>query len=310
MSDSSGTRTNRGSLDIDGRTVRVSNLDKVLYAADGTTKGDVINHYIQVADVILPLIADRPATRKRWPDGVDSQSFFEKNVPRGTPIWIRAVTLDSPGSSKERDTVTYPVLEDLAALVWAGNLAALELHVPQWRVGPRGGVRNPDRLVIDLDPGAPAGLAECVEAARAIRERLADDGLDAVPVTSGSKGLQLYAPISARQSGDVVRDYAHRLAKALERDLPDLVVSRMAKALRPGKVLLDWSQNNPAKTTIAPYSLRGRERATVAAPRTWDELSDPGSVQQVHHSELSGRLESLGDPAHTLRGPGPTVPTR
>jgi bifunctional non-homologous end joining protein LigD len=301
--------TDRTTLEIDGRAVRVSNLEKVLYPDDGTTKHDVIAHYLTVSEVILPQLAGRPLTRKRWPNGVTAEAFFEKNAPRGTPEWVRTVVLDSPGSGKGRETITYPIVDGLASLLWVANLAALELHVPQWTVGPRGAVRHPDRLVIDLDPGPPAGLPECVRVAVAVRERLEADGLTPVPVTSGSKGLQMYAPVSARQSGEVIRSYARRLAEALERDLPDLVVSRMTKALRPGKVLLDWSQNNPAKTTICPYSLRGRPQANVACPRSWAELEAPVPLRQVHRSELASRLEAHGDLAEPLLRRGPRVPT-
>ncbi|MGI8613315.1 MAG: non-homologous end-joining DNA ligase [Nocardioidaceae bacterium] len=283
-------------LEVDGRRVALSNLDKVLYPADGTTKHDVVAHYLAMADVILPQLADRPLTRKRWPDGVTgTTAFFEKNLPRGAPPWLRTVTLDSPGSSKDREQITYPVLEDRAGLIWVANLAALELHAPQWRVGGRGSVRPPDRLVIDLDPGPPAGLADCAEIALLVRERLAVDGFTCIPVTSGSKGLQLYASTAGRQDASVVRDYVHAIARELEHRHPERVLSRMTRAIRTGKVLLDWSQNSSAKTTIVPYSLRGRERAWVATPRTWDELADSGSLQQVHRSALPGRLDSYGD---------------
>jgi len=300
--------TERATLEIDGHPVRVSNLEKVLYPEDGTTKHDVLEHYLTVSKVLLPQLAGRPLTRKRWPNGVEAEPFFEKNAPRGTPGWVRTVVLDSPGSTKNRETITYPVVNGLAPLVWLANLAALELHVPQWTVGPRGGVRDPDRLVIDLDPGPPAGLPECVEVAKAVRERLEADGLTAMPVTSGSKGLQMYAPVSAKQSGEVIRQYARRLAESLERTMPELVVSRMSKSLRPGKVLLDWSQNNPAKTTICPYSLRGRARANIACPRDWAELDDPGGFTQVHRSDVADRLKAYGDLAEPLLHRGPRIP--
>lgn len=289
------TSGGRDHLALDGHHVRISNLDKVLYPDDGTTKYDVISHYLAVADAILPQLAGRPTTRKRWPDGVESKPFFEKNLPRGTPDWVRRVVIDSPGSTKQRDRVTYPILENRAGLVWVANLAALELHTPQWSVGPRDGIRDADRLVIDLDPGAPAGLAECVEAAQLIRERLADDGLDTLPVTSGSKGLQLYAPLERARPPMRLREYAYELASELEAAHPELIVANMKKTQRGGKVLLDWSQNNPAKTTITPYSLRGRARACVATPRSWDELDDPAALRQVHVEEIPDRLESLGD---------------
>jgi bifunctional non-homologous end joining protein LigD len=298
----------RETLEIDGHRLKVSNLGKVLYPGDGTTKHQVIEHYVGVAAALLPQLAGRPATRKRWPDGTAKQPFFEKNTPRGTPSWVRTVTLESPGSTRDREQVTYPVVESLATVVWLANLAALELHTPQWTVGPRGGVRHPDRLVVDLDPGAPAGLAECAEVAGLVRERLASDGLETYPVTSGSKGLQLYAPISGRQDADVVRSYAHEMAKELEAASPRLVVSRMAKAVRGGKVFIDWSQNDDAKTTITPYSLRGLDRPFVAAPRTWDELEEPGSLRQLVAGDIPDRLEQLGDLSPPTGQDGPRLP--
>ena len=297
------------SLEIDGHRLKLSNLDKVLYPGSGTTKHQVIEHYVAVADALLPQLADRPATRKRWPDGTGKSPFFEKNTPRGTPTWVRTVTLDSPGSTRDREQVTYPIVEGLATVVWLANLAALELHTPQWRVGPRAGVKQPDRLVVDLDPGAPAGLAECAEVANLVRERLAADDMETFPVTSGSKGLQLYAPISGRQDAEVVRDYAHEMAKELEAAHPRLIVSRMAKAVRGGKVFIDWSQNDDAKTTITPYSLRGLDKPFVAAPRTWDELEDPGSLRQLLAEDLPERMGELGDLGPPTDGAaGPRLP--
>jgi bifunctional non-homologous end joining protein LigD len=296
-------------VEVEGRRLRIRNLDKVLYPVTGTTKGEVLHYLTAVAPLILPHLRDRPATRKRWPDGVSGQTFFEKNVPRGAPSWLRSVTLPAPGSTKAREEVTYPFIDDLPGLIWAANLAALELHVPQWRVGPRGGMRDPDLLVIDLDPGPPAGLPECAEVAMAVRERLAADALECFPVTSGGKGMQLYAAVSGKQDSDVVREYAHRLAEDLERAMPKLVVSRMTKVLRKDKVLLDWSQNHYAKTTICPYSPRGRDRPTIAAPRGWSELDDPGSLFQLEIGDVLERLGD-GDPlARLLPAPGSTTGT-
>ena len=295
-------------VEVDGRRLALSNLEKVLYPATGTTKAEVIAYYTAVAPVLLPQVAGRPVTRKRWPDGVEGAPFFEKNVPMGTPDWVRRVRLPVPGSTKDRETIDFALVDGLADLVWTANLAALEIHVPQWTVGPRGAVRGPNRLVVDLDPGAPAGLAECAEVAFAARERLAADGLECVPVTSGGKGMQLYAPISGRQDAMTVHAYAKAVAEELERAMPRLVVSRMTKALRPGKVLFDWSQNHPAKTTISPYSLRGRELPTVAAPRTWEELEAGGLVQLT----LEEMLERLAGPDGDLVAPlleqGPRLP--
>lgn len=277
------------------------NLGKVLYPDSGTTKGEVLAYYTGVAEAMLVHVRHRPATRKRWPDGVAGPSFFEKNLPNGTPAWVRRVRLPVPGSMRDRETIVYPLIDDLASLVWTANLAALEIHVPQWTGAPspdgdrvRGTAGLPNRLVVDLDPGAPAGLAECTEVALAVREQLTGDGLDCHPVTSGGKGMQLYAPLRGDQDAEVVIGYAKALAEAMQARLPRLVVSRMTKAIRPGKVFIDWSQNNPAKTTIAPYSLRGRQFPTVAAPRSWAEL-EAGGLTQLDHTEVVARLASEGD---------------
>jgi bifunctional non-homologous end joining protein LigD len=294
---------------VGDHVLKLSNLHKVLYPATGTTKGEVLDYYARVAPVMLPHLGRRPVTRKRWPDGVESEPFFEKNVPRGTPDWVDTVTIETPGSSRGRDRATFPLVHDLATLTWLVNLAALELHVPQWQVGPRGAVRMPDRLVVDLDPGAPAGLRECAELALLVRERLAEDGLETFPVTSGSKGLQLYAPVSGRQDADVLRGYAKRVAEELTRRHPRLVLAVMSKAARPGKVLLDWSQNHAAKTTICPYSMRGRAHPDVAAPRTWDEIEDAGTLRQLSYREVLDRVEAHGDLVSALLETGPRVPT-
>jgi bifunctional non-homologous end joining protein LigD len=288
---------------VGGRTLRLTNLDKVLYPATGTTKGEVVSYYAEVAPALLPLVEGRVATRKRWPDGVGAESFFEKNLPRGTPEWVRRVTLEH----SDRD-VDYPVIGDLATLTWVAQQGTLEIHVPQWRTdraASRRGERVPDRLVVDLDPGEGVGLAECVEVALHAREDLhARDitkGAEPVAVTSGSKGLQLYVPLTGRRTSEQVSELAHELALAWERAMPTLVVSQMKKELRRKKVLVDWSQNNAAKTTVAPYSLRGRERPTAAAPRTWAELEE-GDVQQLLFTEVLDRLRSDLDPATPLHG--------
>jgi bifunctional non-homologous end joining protein LigD len=294
-------------VSVDGRQLTVRRLDKVLYPDTGTTKAEVLDYYARIAPVLLPLLANRPVTRLRWPDGTGAKPFFEKNVPSHAPDWLRTVVLASPGSTRDRETLTYPLIDDTAGLIWTGNLAALELHVPQWQVGPRGGAHDPDRLVIDLDPGAPAGLLECARVARIVAERLARDGLTAVPVTSGSKGMQLYVKIAGTQSAEAVNGWAKRLAESLATEHPDLIVSRMTKVLRPGKVLLDWSQNNAAKTTISPYSMRGRAQPWVAAPRTWDEL-DSSQLAQLTFTEVLARVTEDGDYAATLLEVGQPLP--
>jgi bifunctional non-homologous end joining protein LigD len=259
-------------VEVGGRRLTLANLGKVLYPASGTTKAEVIDYYTRIAEVALPHLAGRPLTARRYPDGVDGTTFFGKNAPAHTPAWIRRVRLPSPGSTRDRQTIDYLVVEEVATLVWLANLAALELHVPMWRVGEDDRPAPPDLLVVDLDPGAPAGLVECATVAGWAREALAEDGLTALPKTSGGKGLQLYAALPGDAPWQEIHAYAKRLAERLEGEHPDLVVSRMAKNLRPGKVLVDWSQNNAAKTTVAAYSLRAQPLPTASTPLRWAEV--------------------------------------
>ncbi|MEO8851747.1 MAG: non-homologous end-joining DNA ligase [Allobranchiibius sp.] len=286
---------------VDGHRLRVGNLDKVMYPATETTKGEVLNYYARVAPFLLPHLADRPVTRVRWPHGTEGPSFFEKNLPPGAPPWLRSVAVPTSGSRSDRanDTIRYPVVDSTAALTYLANLASLELHVPQWRFDAEEQPRNPDRLVIDLDPGTPAGLSECAQLALLVRERLERIGLATAPVTSGSKGMQLYAGLPGAQDSDTIRDIAREIAQGLTRLRPELVVWKMTKSLRPGKVLLDWSQNIAAKTTIAPYSLRGREAPFVAAPRTWAEIErgaeQRDALRQLDLDDVLSRLDSEGD---------------
>jgi bifunctional non-homologous end joining protein LigD len=285
---------------IDGHRLKLTNLDKVLYPATGTTKADVLDYYARIADVLIPHAANRPVTRKRWVHGVGTadapgEMFFQKNLDeRSTPQWVRRREL------QHSDHINvYPLVNDLATLMWLGQIAALELHVPQWQFGRTGARKNPDRLVLDLDPGPGAGLAECAQVARWAREILSDMGLDPMPVTSGSKGIHLYSALDGRQTSDEVSEVAHELARALEADHPDLVVSDMKKTLREGKVLVDWSQNNGNKTTITPYSLRGREHPMVAAPRTWRELAR-ADLAQLDYTQVLQRVAKRGDPLADL----------
>ena len=276
-------------------TLQVSSLDKVLYPETGTTKGDVLRYYVEVAPAMVPQLAWRPVTRKRWVDGVGTaahpgQAFFRKGIEEGAPPWVPTGRI----RHKERDLV-YPLANSAVVLAWFAQLAALELHVPQWRFGADGEPRNPDRLVIDLDPGPGAGLPECAAVARAVREILEGMGLRPVPVTSGSKGIHLYAPLDGRTTSAQASEVAAQLARELEAEMPDLVVAKQSKALREGRVLVDWSQNNAAKTTVCPYSLRGRTRPTVAAPRIWEELDDPG-LAQLTYQEVLERLADGIDP--------------
>jgi bifunctional non-homologous end joining protein LigD len=255
---------------VDGRTLTLTNLAKVLYPRTGFTKAEVLDYYQRVAPVLLPHIAGRPLTLKRYPEGVDGEAFFQKHVTQHRPDWIRTARIP-PESSRGRGAgpVTYLVVDDLPALIWAANLAGLELHVPQWRMP---GIRRPDLLVFDLDPGAPASIVDCCRVAEDLRPLLEAEGLAPLAKTSGGKGLQLYAAISGVTS-EQASDQARAFAERLERDQPRRVTSRMTKALRTGKVLIDWSQNNGSKTTVAPYSLRARESPTVSTPVSWDEVA-------------------------------------
>ncbi|KAE8763293.1 ATP-dependent DNA ligase [Georgenia thermotolerans] len=286
---------------IQGRRLRLTNLGKVLYPETGTTKAEVLAYLTEIAPVMLPHCAGRPATRKRWPNGVGTagqpgEVFFIKNLEPSAPEWVVRADVGHSSGAK-----SYPLVDDVATLVWLGQVAALEVHVPQWTFRSDGEARNPDRLVLDLDPGPGTGLAECAEVARIARELLRGMGLDPMPVTSGSKGIHLYAALDGSNTSDQVNAFAHELAKAIEADHKDLVVSDMKKELRRGKVLVDWSQNNGNKTTIAPYSLRGRPHPTVATPRTWEELEDP-DLRHLEYPEVLELVRRRGDPLAALLG--------
>src|SRR3954447_10324236 len=297
-------------VQVEGRTLALSNLDKVLYPEVGFTKGEVLDYYTRIAPVLLPHLRDRPLTFKRYPDGVEGKFFFEKNAPSHTPDWVRRVELPSPGSTKKRSTINYAVLCDLPTLVWAANLATLELHVPMWRVAARGKPRHPDLLVFDLDPGPPATIVECCQVAQHVRDVLDEDGLSAYPKTSGSKGLQLYVPLDESAPWEDVHAYARTVAQRLEKEQPKLVVWNMKKELRTGKVLVDWSQNNAAKTTVAVYSLRARATPTVSTPVTWDEVESCRRAEDLRFTsnDVLARVEQHGDLfAPTLDG-GQSLP--
>jgi bifunctional non-homologous end joining protein LigD len=282
-----------------GPTVRLSNADKVLYPATGTTKEDVFGYYTRISDVMLPHIAGRPATRKRWPNGVHEPSFFEKQLAESAPDWLpRVSVVHSSG------TTTYPIIDSSVGLAWIAQQAALEVHVPQWRfVGEKPGPAT--RLVFDLDPGEGVTMAQLAGVARSIRDLVGDIGLTTYPVTSGSKGLHLYIPLDKPISSQGAVTLAKRVAQQLERATPKLVTSTMTKKLRAGKVFVDWSQNSASKTTIAPYSLRGREEPTVAAPRTWEELDDP-DLRHLRYDEVLARVAKDGDLIERLDEDAPT----
>ena len=286
----------RVAVEVAGRRLTLSNLSKVLYPAAGFTKAEVIDYYTRAAPAVLAATAHRALTTVRYPNGVDGHAFFEKNAPAHTPEWVRTVTLPAPGSSKDRGFIDYVVLDDLPTLVYEANLAALELHVPQWRVDDHGQPLPPDLLVIDLDPGPPAGVVECAQVALLLRERLAVDGLRGWPKTSGSKGLQISVPIREADE-EQVAGYARSLATELAHDHPTLVVATMTKSQRTGRVYLDWSQNRAAKTTVAAYSLRARERPTVSTPLTWLEVESATSPIDLTFTapDVLDRLDRLGN---------------
>lgn len=273
--------------EVEGRRLALSNLEKVLHPATGFTKGEVLHYYATAADVLLPHLRDRPVSFLRYPDGPDGQVFFTKNVPPGTPEWV--TTAEVPRSEGPARMV---LIQDLPSLMWAANLVT-EFHTPQWLIGAPG---DADRLVFDLDPGAPATVVECCEVALWLRERLAADGIEAYAKTSGSKGLHLLAGLEPTPSGRVT-EYAKGLAVEAEKVMPRLVVHRMTRSLRVGKVFVDWSQNAARKTTAAPYTLRARGEPTVSAPVTWGEVSECRSESQLvfQAPEIASRVEEYGD---------------
>ncbi|MFQ5557184.1 MAG: non-homologous end-joining DNA ligase [Acidimicrobiales bacterium] len=281
-------------VEIDGRRLSLSNLDKVLYPLVGFTKAQVIDYYVRIAPLLIPHIGDRGVTLRRWPDGVTEPGFFEKRCPSHRPRWLR--TCDGPGD--RGGAIGYCRLDSVAALAWAANLAALELHAPMARCGE---IDEPSMLVFDLDPGDPATIVECCRVALDIRTVLDAVGLLAFPKTSGGKGLQLYVPLNTAPGG--VRSHEHAshfalaVAQLLERRSPERVVTNMKRSVRRGKVLIDWSQNSRHKTTIAPYSLRGRGRPAVSMPLEWTEVADgaEGEPLVFEAGDVEARVDRIGD---------------
>jgi bifunctional non-homologous end joining protein LigD len=268
--------------------VKLTNPDKVLYPATGTTKAEVFDYYVSIAEVMLPHIAGRAVTRKRWPNGVDEPSFFEKQLASSAPDWLARESV-----THRSGTTTYPIIDTVEGLAWIAQQAALEVHVPQWRfVDGRPGPAT--RIVFDLDPGDDVTFRQLCEVAHEVRDFITDIGLTTYPLTSGSKGLHLYVPLGEPVSSRGASVLAKRIAQQLEKTMPKQVTATMTKSLRAGKVFLDWSQNSSAKTTIAPYSLRGREHPTVAAPRTWEEIEDP-ELRHLQFDEVLDRVEQMGD---------------
>ena len=284
----------KSQLVVEGRTLAVSNLDKVLYPKDGFTKGDLIHYYIQIAPVLLPHLKDRPLTMKRYPDGVEAEFFYEKNCPTHRPKWVQTATVWSEGNQRH---MNYCLAQDLPTLVWAANLADIELHTSLSR---KKDVARPTMMVFDLDPGAPADVVQCCQVGLWLREILQALKLKSWAKTSGSKGLQIYVPLNTAVTYDETKELSHALAEYLEREHPDLVVSKMSKALRKGKIFVDWSQNDEHKTTICVYSLRAKEQPTVSTPVTWEEVATTAKKKDAKRlvfrcDQTVKRVERMGD---------------
>ncbi|WP_405572753.1 non-homologous end-joining DNA ligase [Streptomyces sp. NBC_01167] len=284
--------------EVEGRRLALSNLEKVIHPATGTTKAELLHYYASTADAMLPHISDRPVSFLRYPDGPDGQMFFTKNPPPGTPSWVRTAPVPRSDDKNARQVV----VADLPSLVWAANLV-VEFHTPQWT---QDAPAVADRMVFDLDPGAPATVEECCTVALWLRERLAEDGFEAYVKTSGSKGLHVLVPVRPTPSEEVSA-YAKSLAVEAEAALPRLALYRMARNLRPGKVFVDHSQNAAAKTTAAPYTLRARAEPTVSAPVTWEEVEARQELT-FRMGDIAARLERYGDLLAPLTDPGQARP--
>jgi len=284
----------KAELVVEDRKIPVSNLDKVLYPKAGFTKGQVIDYYIRVAPVLLPHLKDRPLTMKRYPDGVEGEFFYEKNCPSHRPKWVKTAKVWSEGNNRMMD---YCLAQDLPTLVWAANLADLELHTSLSR---KNSIKRPTMMVFDLDPGAPADIVQCCQVGLWLRDLLAGMKLKSFAKTSGSKGLQVYVPLNTAVTYDRTKDLSRALAQYLEHQHADLVTSNMSKAIRKGKVFVDWSQNDEHKTTICVYSLRAREEPTVSTPVTWDELENclkkkKTDLLRFRSDKVLIRVDKLGD---------------
>src|SRR6266700_3444321 len=281
-------------LVVEGKKLSVSNLDKVLYPKVGFTKGKVIDYYIRVAPVLLPHLKDRPLTMKRYPNGVEGEFFYEKNCPSHRPKWVKTAKVWSEGNNR---TMDYCLAQDLPTLVWAANLADLELHTS---LAKKKDVARPTMMVFDLDPGAPADIVQCCQVGLWLRDLLSKMKLKAFGKTSGSKGLQVYVPLNTSATFDQTKDLARALAQHLEGEHGNLVTSNMSKALRKGKVFVDWSQNDEHKTTICVYSLRAKEEPTVSTPVNWDEVEyclkkKKADFLKFRSDKTLARVDKMGD---------------
>jgi bifunctional non-homologous end joining protein LigD len=281
-------------VEVQGKHLKLSNLDKVLYPAIGFTKQQVIDYYVRIAPALIPHLAGRALTRKRYPDGVEGEPFFEKNAPMHRPDWVKTAPIWSGRNSR---TIHYVLADDLATLVWLANLAALELH-PSLALAED--ITCPTMMVFDLDPGSPANIVQCCQVGLWLREIFEHFGLQSFPKTSGSKGLQIYVPLNTPTTYDATKLFSHALAQLLEHEHPDLVVSDMKKQVRTGKVFVDWSQNDEHKTTVAVYSLRAREHPTVSTPVTWNEVEHAfkkkdAALLVFEAPKVVARFEKMGD---------------
>src|SRR5882762_10192142 len=281
-------------IEIQGKTLKLTNLDKVLYPATGFTKRQVIDYYARIAPVLLPHLKSRALTLKRYPNGVDSEFFYEKNAPKHRPDWVRTVPVWSEGNNR---TMHYVEVSDLPTLIWLANLAALELHPSLARAKD---VSCPTMMVFDLDPGPPANIVQCCQVALWLREIFEHFGLRSFPKTSGSKGLQIYVPLNTPTKYEFTKTFAHALAQLLEHEHPEMVVSEMKKEVRGGKVFVDWSQNDEHKTTVSVYSLRAREHPTVSTPVTWEEVEralkkKDASMLVFEAPQVLERYQKMGD---------------
>ena len=296
-------------IEVEGRRLQLSNLEKVLYPAAGFSKAQVIDYYVRVAPVLLPHLRKRPLTMKRYPEGVNGLFFYEKNCPKHRPEWVETARVWSEGNQRWQD---YCVISDLPTLVWAANLADLELHTSLSKAED---MNRPTMLVFDLDPGAPANIVQCSQVGLRVRKVFEQLGMEAFPKTSGSKGLQVYVPLNTPVTYDQTKEFAHEMARLLERETPGDVVSLMKKDLRVGKVFVDWSQNDDHKTTICVYSLRAREQPTVSTPVTWQEVErcankKDGNLLVFQASDVLRRAEKHGDrfePVLTLKQKLPSI---
>jgi bifunctional non-homologous end joining protein LigD len=298
-------------IEIEGRHLSLTNLDKLLYPAAGFTKGQVIDYYARIAPVLVPHLAGRPLTLKRYPGGVDQEYFFEKNATKHRPDWVKTAPIWSEGNQRD---VNYLLANNLPTLVWTANLAAIELH-PSLSLAKD--ILRPTMMVFDLDPGQPANIVQCSQVGFWLKAVFEHFGLQSFPKTSGSKGLQIYVPINTPTSYDQTKPFAHALARLLEHDHPEMVVSDMKKAIRTGKVFVDWSQNDDHKTTIAVYSLRARERPTVSTPVSWEEVErclkkKDASLLVFEADQVLERIKKLGDlfaPVLTIKQKLPKFPS-